>query len=350
MINKTAVRILLILSFIIPFIMSFPLWLSKRSFPVIPLFFEGLEFNYSIDIAFLIIFGLFSIWFLIKSKGSGGLFFFMAYVGFCILDQTRIQPFFFEISILILFYYLFRNDFSNFKIAFLILMSGTYIWSGLHKINPTFFEFWLGGLNKRIPIIPLSLRQVITFFIPFLEMSFGVALLFNKTRKLGIYLLAVMHSMVVITLLIGKISFMVVPLNVVNVLLLFMLCYNLNWNVLSLKLSSLKLKFITIYALLLPSLNLIGFYDHLLSFSYFSGKPNYCNLVFSNKSDLDHLSQEIAATVRTYEGMYYINVNEWSVKYVNVMCYPEKRVYMYLKNYIETFTGSDTITIQYYKK
>ena len=223
MLNKIAVRLLLILSFTIPFILSLPVWFSKRGFPVTPLFFEGIEFNRYFDIGLLIVFGLFAIWFLIKEKGSGGLFFFMTYVGFCVLDQTRIQPFFFEISILILFNYLFRNDFEKFKIAFLILMVGTYIWSGLHKINPTFYDFWLGGLNKRVPFIPLSLRQTMTYSIPFLEMSFGISLLFDRTRKLGIYLLTVMHFLVIVTLMIGGISLMVVPLNLINVLLLFML-------------------------------------------------------------------------------------------------------------------------------
>lgn len=349
MFNRIAVRILLILSFIIPFILSFPVWLSKRNFPVTPLFFKGYEFNYNIDIALLLVFGLFAIWFILKEKGSGGLYFFIAYVGFCLLDQTRIQPFFFEISILILFYYVFRNNFDIFKIAFLILMAGTYFWSGLHKVNSNFFELWLGGLNKRIPFIPLPLRQAITNVIPFLEMSFGIALLFNKTRKLGIYLLALMHSMILITLLIGGSGFTVFPLNVVNVLLLFILCYHLDWNVLRLKSSNLKLKIITFYALLLPSLNLIGLYDHLLAFSYFSGKPSYCNLVFLNKNDLDNLPQEIASTVRYYNGIHYLNINEWSVKYVHVLCYPEKRVYIYLKKYIESYTGNNTITIQYYK-
>ena len=62
------------------------------------------------------------------------------------------------------------------------------------------------------------------------------------------------------------------------------------------------------------------------------------------------LPKEIASTIRLYEGTYYLNLNEWSVNEVQVLCYPEKRVYMYLKNYVERFTGPNTITIQYYKR
>ena len=348
--KKIWIRLLLIIAFIIPFMLSFPVWLSKRDFPVTPLFFEPLEFNYYLDIALILLLFVCSIWFVLKDKGRGGLFFFVMYVVLSVLDQTRIQPFFFEISILIFFYYLFRNDFETFKIAFLLLMAGTYIWSGLHKVNSTFFDLWLEGLNKRIPFIPLSIRQIITWAVPFLEMSFGLALLFNKTRKLGIFLLAIMHAFVLITLIIGGAGFTVMPLNILNVLLLFMLCYKMDWNIESLKASGIKIKIIAIYVLLIPSLNLIGLYDHLLSFSYFSGKPSYCNIVFSNEEYISNLPQKIVDITRVYNGNHYINLNEWSVKYVNVLCYPEDRVYVYLQDYLETFTGSNSTTLQYYKK
>ena len=348
--KKIWVRLLLIIGFTIPFILSFPVWLSSRDFPVTPLFVKPIEFNYYIDIALIGLLFTCAIWFVLKAKGRGGLCFFILYVLLSLLDQTRIQPFFFEIAILIFFYYLFRNDFERFKIAFLLLMAGTYIWSGLHKANPTFFELWLEGLNKRIPFIPLSLRQIITWFVPFLEMSFGLALLFNKTRKIGIILLAIMHTMVLITLTIGGAGFTVIPLNVLNVLLLFMLCYNLDWNMIKLTSSDFKIKIIAVYVLIIPYLNLIGLHDHLLSFSYFSGKPSYCNIVFNKKVQVDKLPKNIIDITRVYEGSHYINVNEWSVKYVNVLCYPEDRVYVYLQEYLETFTGNNSTTLQYYKK
>ena len=348
--KKIWVRLLLMIAFMIPFMLSLPVWLSKRDFPVIPLFFKPLELNFYVDVSLLTLLFVFGLWFVLKEKGRGGLYFFVLYVILSILDQTRIQPFFFEIAILIFFYYLFRNNFNRFKIAFLLLMAGTYIWSGLHKANPTFLEFWLVGLNKRIPFVPLFLRQLFTWSVPFLEMFFGVALLFNKTRKLGIIMLAAMHSMVLITLTIGGIGFTVFPLNIINVLLLFMLCYNFDWNLVKLKSSDYKIKIIAVYVLLIPTLNLIGLHDHLLSFSYFSGKPNYCNIIFSDKADISKLPHKIADITRIYEGNHYINLVEWSVKYVNVLCYPEDRVYLYLQQYLETYTGSNSTTLQYYKK
>lgn len=348
--KKTWTRLLLIVCFAIPFAFSFPVWFSKRDFPVTPIFNWSIEFGQTIDFVFLSMFALFAFWFLLKERGKGGFFFFIMYVVFCILDQTRIQPFFFEIAILVLFYYLFRNYFKHFKIALLILMAGSYIWSGLHKINPTFFELWLGGLNKRIPFIPLFLRKVITYGIPILEMTFGLALLFKSTRKLGILLLAIMHSMVIVTLLLDGSGFTVLPLNIINVLLLIMLCYRLDWNILKLKSSNLKLKIIALYALVLPSLNFVGLYDHLLAFSYFSGKPSYANIVFNDSKDVDKLPLKLQEVTRTYNEVDYINLNEWSVKYVNVLCYPEERVYIYLQNYIESITGKNTTTLQHYKK
>ncbi|MDO5976550.1 MauE/DoxX family redox-associated membrane protein [Flavivirga jejuensis] len=349
--KRLLIKLLLIISFLIPFLLSFPAWLSNRGFPTIPLFFKSLEFNYYIDLSLLIIFGLSAIWFLLKDNGRGGLYFFLIYVLLSIFDQTRIQPFFFEIAIIIFFYYLFRNNFNHFKIAFFLLMAGTYIWSGLHKANTVFFEFWFEGLNKRIPFVPVFLRQIFTWAIPFLEALFGVALLFNKTRKLGIFMLALMHAMVLITFTYGGVGYTVFPLNMVNVILLFMMYRGLDWNILKLKQSkSLNIKIIAFYALILPSLNLIGYYDHLLAFSYFSGKPSFCNIIFLEGYDRSKLPEEIQNVVREFEGSYYININEWGNVYVNLLCYPEDRVYLHLQDYLETFTGEETTYLQYYKK
>jgi len=350
MLRQLWVRLILILSFFIPFLLSFPVWFSERGFPVTPLFFDGLELNYFADIVLLICLVVSAIWFLFKGNGIGGLWFFLIYALLSVLDQTRIQPFFFEIAILIFFYYLFRNDFERFKIAFLLLMAGTYIWSGLHKINPVFFDFWLHGMDKRLPFIPLILKQLFTWIVPFLELSFGLALLFNKTRKIGIILLAIMHGMVLIAFTLNGVGFTVFPMNIINPLLLFMLCYRMNWTVFKLINDGVKLKIIAVYALVLPVLNLFGCYDHLLSFSYFSGGPDYCNIFFYKEEDVKKLPKELTKVVRLYEDQYYINVNEWSVKYVNVLCYPENRVYLYLQNYVEVYTDEKSTYLQYYKK
>ncbi len=349
--KRLLIRFLLIVSFLIPITLSFPVWFSTRGFPTTPLFFERLEFSFFIDVFLLIVFGASAIWFLLKDKGRGGLFFFVMYVLLAVFDQTRIQPFFFEIAIIIFFCDVFRNNFKQFKIAFFLLMAGTYIWSGLHKANTVFFEIWFGGLEKRIPFVPSFLRQTFTWMVPFLEASFGVALLFNKTRKFGVFLLAIMHTIVLITLAYGGADFMVFPWNMVNVILLFMLYREFDWNITNLKASkSLKLKIIAVYAVLLPALNLVGYYDHLLAFSYFSGKPSYCNIFFSDNKDINKLPKDVRRIVREYEGQWYINVNEWSLAFTNVLCYPEDRIYLYLQKYLETFTGAHTTSIQYYKK
>lgn len=348
--EKFIVRLLLVLSFLVPFFYTFPVWLSNRDFPTIPFIINAYNFSFEFDILLLILFAFAAIWFLVKNKSYGGLFFFLMYVTFSVLDQTRIQPFFFEIAIIIFFYFIFRNNYKYFKISFLLLMAGTYIWSGLHKANPFFYEFWFGGLNKRIPFVPEVLRQLFTWLVPFFEMSFGLALLFNKTRKFGIWMLALMHLMILLTFLISGIGFTVFPLNILNVIFLFLLCYKIDWTIIDFIKLNYKLKIISFYVLIIPSFNLIGWYDHFLSFSYFSGKPDYCNIIFKNESDIKMLPNEIKKITRNYNGQFYLNVNEWSVINVGVMCYPENRIYKYLQSYIEQFTGNNTTSIQLNKK
>ena len=105
---------------------------------------------------------------------------------------------------------------------------------------------------------------------------------------------------------------------------------------------------IYLITVLLPLSNLFGFYDHILAFSYFSGKPKYGRIHFNNKFETEQLPSYIKNIVREYNGDYYIDLNEWSAYTIKVMVYPETRVYHKLKAYIDEHLEDPNTHLEFY--
>lgn len=343
------IRILAFVAYMSAMAMSWDLWFSERAFPIISLFDWLPVPNTSID--FLLIGGFISLFllFIVKPKWSIGVPIILIYSYWGLLDQNRLQHFFFEIIFVVFALSIFKNDTNTVKKCLLWIFIGTYFWSGIHKYNDLFFEKWLNGLNKRIPFIPYWMRVSFTYAVPFLEAGFGLLLLFVKTRKVGIWLIAAMHLIILITFLKGGFGYAVIPLMAFNVLTLFLVFYNSKIKVIELFVID-DFKIVVIYALtiLLPLSNLFGFYDHILAFSYFSGKPKYGRIHFENKLQTQQLPKHIQDVVREYQGYYYIDLNEWSSTTIKVMVYPEMRVYQKLKTHIDSFLDKPSTHLEYY--
>ena len=343
------VRLASFLAFLIPFVTIPKIWLSDRLFPLVP-YFEQLPVpNLVGDVVLIAIFFLAYVFFVFRPNWKYGLPVVIIYIFWALLDQNRLQPFYFEIILVVFALTEFKDSPRRVRQCILLILIATYFWSGLHKINTLFFEFWAKGLEKRIPFVPLILREIFTYAVPFLECSFGVLLVFPRTRKWGIWLIACMHAMILTTFIVGNFGYLVFPLTLFNVFVLFYLFYR---EPLSLKhvfdLKRLKTIIIFIAVVILPFFNFMGYYDHILSFSYFSAKPKYCRLYFKNTKDTERLPSHIKINVRMFEKNYYIDFNEWSARTIGVMVYPEKRVYKALQEDINKYLMNSDTYLEYY--
>ncbi|WP_242091559.1 hypothetical protein [Aestuariivivens sediminicola] len=56
----------------------------------------------------------------------------------------------------------------------------------------------------------------------------------------------------------------------------------------------------------------------------------------------------IKQNIRQQEGQYYIDFNEWSAKTINVMVYPEKRVYQKLQDHINKYLDGPNSYLEFY--
>jgi len=149
-----AIRLLAFIAYVSAMAMSWNLWFSVRNFPMISLF-EGLPIpNSGIDILLIGTFISLFLLFIVKPKWNIGFPIILIYTYWALLDQNRLQHFFFEIIFVVFALSLFKNNTNAAKKCLLWIFIGTYFWSGIHKCNDLFFEKWLNGLNKRIPFIP----------------------------------------------------------------------------------------------------------------------------------------------------------------------------------------------------
>ena len=347
--NLAIIRLLAFIAFFSSMLMTWSLWFSERTFPLVSLF-DGIPApNRNIDVVLIGVFISFFLLFIIKSKWSVGTPIILIYMYWSLLDQNRLQHFFFEIIFVVFALSIFNHKTITAKKCLLWIFIGTYFWSGMHKYNEVFFNKWLNGLNKRIPFVPYWMRVCFTYAVPFLEAGFGLMLLFVKTRKIGIWLIAIMHLIILITFLKGGFGYAVIPLMVFNVLTLFLVFYKSKITTKQLfTIDSPKIIAIYLITVLLPLSNLFGFYDHILAFSYFSGKPKYGRIHFNNKFETEQLPSHIKNIVREYNGEYYIDLNEWSAYTIKVMVYPEMRVYHKLKAYIDEHLEDPNTHLEFY--
>lgn len=347
--NLAVIRLLAFVAFISTMLMSWSLWFSERNFPLASIF-DGIPVpNKSIDFVLIGVFISSFLFFVIKPKWIVSAPVILIYLYWCLLDQNRLQPFFFEIIFVVFALSIFNGKNITANKCLLWIFIGTYFWSGAHKYNDIFFEKWLHGLNKRIPFVPYWMRVCFTYAIPFLEAGFGLMLLFIKTRKIGIWLITIMHLMIIVTFLKADFGYAVMPLTVFNVSTLFLVFYKSKITTNQLfTFDNYKIIVIYFITILLPLSNLFGFYDHILAFSYFSGKPKYCRIHFENQRQTQQLPEHIQNVVKEYQGAYYIDFNEWSAYTIKVMVYPEMRVYKKLKAYIDQHLDEPNTHLEFY--
>ncbi|WP_438962480.1 MauE/DoxX family redox-associated membrane protein [Nonlabens sp.] len=119
----------------------------------------------------------------------------LSYLIICIGDIHRVTPY------MIVFYGIFtcftflKNDRHIFYTALIFILSGVYLFSGLHKFNTGFIEdiaplFYFNSL-------PVSYNPTIGYAMAACETLLGLLLLFKSTRKIAATLLITMHLIII---------------------------------------------------------------------------------------------------------------------------------------------------------
>ncbi|MBD3582987.1 hypothetical protein [Flavobacterium selenitireducens] len=319
-------RWIAVLSLLSTIFISRALWFANSSFPMIPAFEKfGVV---SDDVGNACVYMMLACAFVFGITANRWVLLPML-AAFAILvqaDINRLQPTYY-IFVLILCCHAFPK---RRALLLILLFSGIYFWSGVHKFNSYFLEKWLLGMDKRIPFAPAFARVAFTYAVPAIEALAGLMLLHLRLRKIGAATLVLMHLLIIATLVREHGGVNVIPLNLVMILTLLLVIFASDTHVVAS--FDKKAAFLTLVVWLLPVLNLFGYYDHFPSFSIMSGKPEYATVYFPDEATSQTVPEAARPFVRHFEGRHYIQLSEWAGHAKKIMIYPQERVYASLKD------------------
>lgn len=331
-------------------------WLNDKDFPTLPLI-EGIytplgPFDTIIAWSFM---GLMLL-FIMFPKRILGLSIVVFYVYLCFVDQNRLQPYFYQSILTLLFVNIHPKKTAPKTIiqAVSLLFFATYFWSGVHKINDIFYIQWLHALEKHFSFVPVIFLKTFTYMVPWLELLMGVFLFFKSTRRIAVLSIIAMHSTIIVMLMYLGYGFNVIPWNIQNIISVWVLFWTVDGANFQNYRISLNKFIVVLFTILLPFSNLFGGYDHLLSFSFFTSKLNYYYIQINDKELEDQLPQHIQNYLRPYNDKKILYANEWAGDVNKVLFYPQDRCIYYLDNYIRSFSNTpdkeDLTTLVIYNK
>lgn len=345
--------------------MSYNLWTSERFFPMIPYFDMIPDIQYPFDIVLLIFLIILLTLGVFIGRQKVFILLFGMLIFFLLQDQMRWQPWVY-LYILILLPFL-KKDVNNVSKElinyFQIILVGMYVWSGLQKLNPNFIEFtFIDMLTRLLNIEDTATINNISklgYSIPIAEILIGLCLAIPKFRNAGVYFALLTHIFILIYLSPLGINYnpIVYPWNIAMMIIVFLTFYEYNqrlilWQKRKIKLQILNL-LVIIMIWILPTLNMFDKWDHYLSFSLYSGKPNDFYIAVE-ENELKKMAKRYDPYFVKIEGMIggeIIDVNKWSMEELNVPIYPQTRVFKKLgKSFCNLGIADDKLIFIEYEK
>ena len=318
---------------------SINLWISDRSFPLLPVLPFLPASAHSINYALLLLLVILLISSLFFSKKTIDILIILLVLILLLQDQNRWQPWVYIYFLFLLPFGLWwkgRGTGPPMISYFQIILIGIYAWSGVHKLNPNFINttfheiitqfFWFKDVHW------ISTLNLFGYAIPGIEIGIAMTLFLPTSfRNLAVYVAILTHIFILFFLSpLGIDSNSVVyPWNLAMITLVFLLFHNVSGPIALwgggpfpiLHAAGILLTWI------LPVLNFWGYWDNYLSFNLYSGKPHafYIAVADNELSKIDRRLSESFLTIKGMRGGKIIDVNKWAMNELNVPFYPETR-------------------------
>jgi hypothetical protein len=363
------VRIAAVASTLVLMLYAPKLWLTTKTFPVIPLFdWLPIPVGFIEYVFWGILFGSQLIYIFYNKRWLGWLAL-LTYVYLAMVDQNRLQPYFYQSALTLLAIVIFPKKADSRKVLYTVILIffATYFWSGIQKLNDAFYVRWLIALEKHflcvegakdiVICLPQWFLNAFTYAVPWLEASMGILLLFNKTRKFGLIFTLVMHVIITYLLFFLGYGYNVVPWNIQNMISAIALFWGLQTQKPTdffISKFDIQRALLIFMVMVLPLMNYTtGFYDNLLSFHFFTADLKYYE-VYIHEDLIDKLPQDAQDFNRVKNVKDYIQINEWAQWDNKVLFYPEDRMIEYMEAYLRSFADDpsreDLIRLYDYNK
>jgi hypothetical protein len=335
-------KVAVVLAFCVGLLMSPHLWVGPRSFPPAPVAssltqIEGLA-AYALFAALLLLAAAI----LVAPKPRWLIAAFLAVIGvFCLLDQTRWQPWVYLYSFLLATLAVFSwepGDFggqqSTLDVARLIVAC-TYIFSGLQKVNLNFidndFPWIVSPITNLLPSTA-GLFHLVGMTAPVVQIAFGVGLLTNRLRRASLLAAIAMH--VFILAMFGPAGLdwnniiwpWTAAMAVFDVLLFAGQADYSAAAILSTRGRPYH-AFVLLAFAGLPILSFFNLWDSYLSAALYSGNLTEAQIYVTDAGRASLPAWLGERFVRTSDDTNVLNLQRWSIEDLNVTPYPEARVY-----------------------
>lgn len=311
-------------------------WISPtRVFPHLPLF-EGLDSLHNFAepvLCMTMTVALLSVTFSSRKRLFTWIYTAAAAIS-VIFDQTRLQPWFYSFSVMLLIAGSLelnkakQGDSENVLNALRLCIIGTYFYAGLQKLNGAFAPdvvMWLlQPLKAEITILE---AQLIAVPAAIFETLLAILLCIPRTAKFGAILGMGFHAFALGLLVQLRWNSVVWPWNISMITLLYILFLRTP-PAATFKMfrpdTPAKIAVIILF-MLLPALNFFGLWDNYLSAALYTG--NVPNLrVFLTPAQVKTLPAPIAAHVDVLKyGKPTIFIENWAIDELGVPAYPEIR-------------------------
>jgi predicted DCC family thiol-disulfide oxidoreductase YuxK len=335
-------KVVVAVGFAASLLISSGLWLSSRLYPLTPVI-AGLPtiphpFDY---IVFIALFGLLAAT-VFSSRPRPFIWSFIALMTFlCALDQSRWQPWVFQYLFMLGALGLFSwksEDAQGQKITLNILrliIFGTYLYSGLQKINLDFINSVFPWLVQPIVNVFPAFQTVIlplAIIAPFIQIGFACGLLTKRFRNEALLLAVSMH--IFILGMIGPFGWnwnsVVWPWTTAMAcfdILLFAGTSDFTFRDIFWAKNSAYQKVVLVLFIVMPLLSFFNIWDSYLSAALYSGNTNQGTIYMS-----DEVEASLPTSVQAYvspisPNTNALNIQNWSIAELGVPPYPENRIY-----------------------
>lgn len=322
---------IIVLAIGIGILMSLPLWVTERQFPLIPVIPGTLPLTQLGSQIALLLLSLSLLASFIWTKTRILVFITAALLlTIGLQDFNRLQPWYWQYTLILIILiplakgYKKYLDINHLLFAAQLTVSAVYFFSALFKFNESFFFRIVRYMYQPITNYLVTWREQIFltgYAIPPLEMSIALLLFIPRLRIFGILLATGMHLAALI--LLGPFGLnansVVWPWNIALIALIWVLFYKADNYKYNIYLSRLNWSAyaVLIAVWILPFLNLKGWYNESLSFELYSGR-SYTPHMRYHQSEIDFVPKYMEPYTFKKGDTVFVNTYNWSMQQFNV--------------------------------
>lgn len=327
-------------AFCIGLSMSSPLWIGPRSYPPVPVwsFVPPIDRGAAVGL-YLALFALAAPALVMRQSRWFIAAFLAIIAAFCLMDQTRWQPWVFQYSLLLTAVALHGSNGADgakraLNIARLIV-AFTYIYSGLQKMNPNFVtnDFpWI--VQPIVDVLPSAAALLHRFGIaaPFIQVAFGVGLLTRRFRQASLIAAVAMHLFILAMFGPAGLDWnnVVWPWTAAMAvfdIILFSGATEFSWREIVWGGGTPSHAAALLLFAILPGLSFFNLWDSYLSSALYSGNLTEAQIYLSDAGKAELPAAIASRAVHTSPDTNVLNLQRWAIEDLNVTPYPETCVY-----------------------